>query len=280
MNKATVTFVSLAAAGAFAAMVTIGFHYVRGVPVPIETPVRVVMETVKLNQDIDLSQGLAAELWQGLNATEVKMEPQVMSEPWGKVAGGPVQVKSFHNGRDIYFHLSWPDATENWQVKPAVFTDGCAIMLPLAKDAKPASLMMGFLGTANIWHWKASQDFAFWMQRSSSADDYADFHYPFEEEELFPVSKTIPVSAVNDLLAIRIGTLTPNEKQEITGRGVWKDGAWQVIIKRSLESTNPETQAVFDHPGTRQIAFALWDGAHEDRGGRKSISQWVELKVQ
>jgi hypothetical protein len=192
-----------------------------------------------------------------------------------------ILVKAFHNQKDIYFYLSWSDDTEDRVHARNQFSDACALMLPLGKESQAPSIMMGFIGRANIWHWKASQDREFWYNEYYQSGAYADFHYPFEEQELFVVSKDIPQSAVNDLLAIRIGTVTPKENQNaVEGRGLWKDGLWQVVFKRTLSAANPEDDAAFDLSQTRLCAFAAWNGAEGDRGGRKSISDWVELIIK
>ena len=117
------------------------------------------------------------------------------------------------------------------------------------------------------------------MNELPKTEAYADYYYPFEEEEIFSVSKDIPKSAVKDLLAIRVGTITPKETQNVSGRGFWKDGVWQVVFKRSLKAVDAEDDADF-RPGRKLCAFAVWNGAKGDRGGRKTISDWAELDVK
>ena len=80
-------------------------------------------------------------------------------------------------------------------------------------------------------------------------------------------------------VSIRVGTVTPKETQNIEGRGFWQEGVWRVVIKRSLNATDTDVDAKFNIP-KRLCAFAVWNGAKGDRGGRKSISDWVELRVQ
>ena len=161
----------------------------------------------------------------------------------------------------------------------------------------PAStIMMGFMHKSNIWYWKASRDREYWLsQEKAGATDelmqtkvYADYHYPFEEKEIFVVSKDISKSAVNDLIAIRVGTLTPKELQNVQGRGFWSDNTWQVVFKRAIAITDPEVDANLEQaPPTagqaeknKLCAFSVWNGASGDRGGRKSISDWVELQIK
>ena len=85
---------------------------------------------------------------------------------------------------------------------------------------------------------------------------------------------------VNDLLAIRIGTITHKKEQAVQGKGIWENGIWQVVFKRSLKHVSIEDDVLFN-PGEEKMlcAFAVWNGATKDRGGRKSISGWVELEL-
>ncbi len=280
MNKTTVAVLCIVSSGLFLALVVMGFRNSRGVPVTVEERTRPVLPVPRLDRQIDLQAGLGDDAWAGIDPVGVELAFQLMVEPWGKGLSGPLQAKAFHNGKDIYFHLSWKDLTEDWAVKPDTFTDGCAIMFPFDTDGQPVSLMMGFLGKADILHWKASQDYAFWFKRNSSAPSYADWHYPFEEEELFPVQMPKVISAVSELVAVRVGTVTIKESPRASGRGIWKSGAWQVVLKRPLGAGDPEVDTALGTPETRPVAFAVWNGKIQDRGGRKSISEWVELRIE
>ena len=160
------------------------------------------------------------------------------------------------------------------------FSDACAIMFPLNKNPGDfPTLMMGFLGKANIWHWKANRDREYWSGQEFNEKAYADYHYPFEDKETLPVSKDVLTSAVNDLISIRVTTITPKEAQNVAGKGIWSDGAWQVVFKRAIEPLDPELDAGFADV-KRLCAFAVWNGDKGDRGGRKSISDWVELEIR
>lgn len=53
-----------------------------------------------------------------------------------------------------------------------------------------------------------------------------------------------------------------------------------MVVKRSLNANDPQSDAVFNTGGKKLVAFAVWNGAKGDRGSRKSISDWVELEVK
>jgi heme/copper-type cytochrome/quinol oxidase subunit 2 len=139
--------------------------------------------------------------------------------------------------------------------------------------------MMGFSSPVNIWHWQANKDMQHWQGKTELPEAYADFVYPFEQQEIFSVSVPEVTSAVSDLLAARAGSLTRKQKQIVQGRGLWRDGIWNVVFKRSLITNDSEQDCQFI--GRKQMAsFAVWDGDQGDRGSRKSISEWVNLQIE
>ena len=280
MKKIYIVLISIVLLVFFAGLVYYGLRYSRGVPVLVEEQKREILEVPFINKDINLSRGVAQKIWDNITPKEIKLMYQVTILPWPKGGSIPhVSVKAFHNKKDIYLQLTWRDDTEDRTRRENKFSDACAIMFPLKEEAPPAIIMMGFLGGANVWQWKASQDREYWTRTATERKTYVDFYYPFEDKELFPVSKDIPKSAVNDLAAIRVATITPKEKQNVQGRGIFNKGFWNVVFKRSLKVSDPEIDANFDFK--KQVAaFAVWDGSRGDRGGRKSISDWVELEIK
>lgn len=232
-----------------------------------------IEKTINLKNDIELS------FWKSASLLEVELYYQVMVLPWPKKIIPSVTVSAFHNKKDIYFYLEWKDKTNDYIRTSDTFSDACAIMFPLSEDTQPSTLMMGFLGSANIWQWKADQDREFWLNKRYEKKAYVDFYYPFEEEELFVVSKKKYTSAVNDLLAIRVGTITHKTSQNIAGRGEYSKGMWRVVYKRSLKGTDSEVDIDFGVQ-KKLCAFAVWDGSNRDRAGRKSISNWVQLNIE
>lgn len=281
MKKSTVIVITIILVISFGALVYYGLTHARGIPVVVEKPPeRVVLEVPFIDQDLDLTKDIGLDVWESIPPVEVKLMYQVMVLPWGKSLIPPIAVKGFHNGQDIYFYIAWQDDTEDRIIETNRFSDAVAMMFPLEEKVQPATIMMGFLGKANIWQWKASQDKEYWLKELPEIKAYSDFYYPFEEQEVLVVSKEVPRSAVNDLIAIRVGTITPKETQNVLGRGLWDKGTWYVVFKRSLKPTDPQLDAAFSPGGKKLSVFAVWNGAKGDRGGRKSISDWVELEIK
>ena len=84
---------------------------------------------------------------------------------------------------------------------------------------------------------------------------------------------------VTDMSAQGFGTLKAQGQQDVTGKGVWKDGVWRVVFSRKLIESDPEDVHLI--PGEfKQIAFAVWDGADQESGSKKAISSWWYFRAE
>lgn len=279
MKKSSAVLIAIVSLFAFSLLVYLGFKNVRGGPVRIEESKPQIVRVIYRDKEIDLKNGIEQDFWAQIPSQQIGLKYQVTVLPWPKKVIPSLEVKAFHNRKEIYFYLEWEDSTPDEIRGVDKFSDASAIMFPLDEKAQPENVLMGFLGGANIWQWKASRDKEYWKKEDGSPRVYTDFYYPFEEEEVLSLSREVIQSAVSDLVAIRVGTVTPREAQEVEGRGFWKEGRWRVVFKRSLMPNHPE-QAVSFKPGKKLSAFAVWDGSSGDRGGRKSISELVELRIE
>lgn len=88
------------------------------------------------------------------------------------------------------------------------------------------------------------------------------------------MARPLPGDApVQDLIAEGPGTLTPAPVTRSRGTAQWTAGEWRVVLTRALPAAIS--------PGERsQVAFAVWDGAHQEAGARKMRSVWIPLSVQ
>jgi len=278
MKKQTAFVISLIAIAGFAALLVYGLRNARGRPAPTDPPKQAVLKVPRVDVDIGLEKALTMSAWENAPAVQLDTIYQVTALPWPKTRVRELEVRALRSGDSILFRLSWPDAHEDRRPGPGRFADGCAIMFPLGDDVKPASLLMGFLGKSNIWHWRADRD-ALLRDKLDEPRSYSDFIYPFEDQEILSVAKDEVNSAVEDLLAVRVGTITPKEEQDVRGLGIWTNGAWNVVFKRSIEAADPGIDASFVSRTNAACAFAMWNGAHGDRGGRKTITDFVKLEL-
>ena len=88
-------------------------------------------------------------------------------------------------------------------------------------------------------------------------------------------------SPVEDANARGFGTLKsqPASGQNVSGKGIWRDGSWSVIFLRDLKSKEADdVKLAVGKPVP--VAFAVWDGQNRDRNGRKVVSNWHKLILE
>jgi mono/diheme cytochrome c family protein len=203
-----------------------------------------------------------------------------------------VQLQAVINADAIAFRLEWEDATENRSSsRHEDFKDAVAMEFALGDTLlhkhghNEPFFGMGNRGkVVNIWQWRADwQTEIETKEKLKYATEGLDLDTMIFGGEVNPVEalnpfRDVPVEEMN---AEGFGTLTPQPqtKQNVLGKGVWKDGKWQVVLYRSLESLNKWDVKFERERPPILIAFAIWDGALQDRNGRKVVSMWQQLRV-
>lgn len=248
-------------------------------------------EVVAKRIEGELTVDMDHEIWQKASTTYLSLMPLWWREE--RVKG--VLVQALHNGRQIAVHMVWEDATKNAHVLDQdAFSDGAAVQFSLSDD--PPFFAMGYWhDPVNIWNWKA------W--REGEAQKYTEMQviqanmpddlYPsagFLGEDILyatakdienPVSEAHPKTSVEDLNAGGFGSLTSQDpdSQNVKGRGEWRDGFWDVVFIRALDSQF-EGDINLVAGKNAAIAFAIWDGQYQDRDGQKAVTIWHQLILE
>ncbi len=246
-----------------------------------------------------------AERWLATTAIHVPLSAQNVAKPYLIGAHDrSVSVRALHNGEQIAIRLEWEDDTLNDDsVRVQDFHDAVAVQFPLVEN-QPYFCMGQQGGNVNIWHWKADwqAEMVAWRDVNTAYQNMYVDEYTFAVGEgavvaISPLDYTdtdyLPAlsagnlfaspqrpSPVEDLIAGGFGTLTAQALvgQNVHGTGIWKDGKWKVIVSRTIESEEPED--IHFRPGrVYPVAFAIWDGDHQERNGQKSTSQWLSLRL-
>jgi len=236
--------------------------------------------------------------WHALAAFPAPLILQDMVEPrLLETSTREVRVRTLSDGSRIAFHLEWDDATKEDLPMPASFVDACAVQLPAKTAPDVPAPQMGEPGRAvEIVLWRAS-----WQAVVDGRPDTLQAihpnattdHYPFNAVSLPEGSdarramqlRYSPARAlgndlsgpretpVQDLLAEGPGTLAPASARTSTGKGVRTANGWSVVLVRAM----PAGFA----PGARtQVAFAVWQGAHQETGARKMRTGWLPLFLE
>ena len=193
---------------------------------------------------------LARASWVVLSATPVEMQPTEYvrvswkGRPYGQVSS--MRVSSLHNGRDIFFRLVWEDDSLDAKIADInQFVDAAAVLFPVAPDAP--LIGMGTAGKpVNAWFWRP------------------DWERP------------------KNVAAEGMGTTQRREDPALASKARHTRGRWDVVLSRSFNGTASPEGTVPLAPGTvSKVAFAVWQGANQERAGVKAFSpDWQELQIE
>ena len=153
-----------------------------------------------------------------------------------------VNVQTARTDDRFYLRLSWPDATADRNVTgPRDFRDAVAVQLPVNTSARPPISMGSTRNMVNVWYWRAGGE-------------------------------------TEELLAGGPSTTTEYESDAVEVAAAHDDGRWTVVLSRDVESDAPNrTTLAVEHDV--DVAFAVWNGSHMERSGRKSVSEWYHYPL-
>ena len=243
------------------------------------------LTTHRIDQEINMDPG--NPLWDNIPVQNIHMIPlNARRDPVDQV-----QFQSVVNDEGIAFRLEWEDSQpDRTSSRHQDFKDAIAMQFALGEvllhdhGHNEPFFGMGNRGkVVNIWQWRAD-----WQTEIETKEklEYAtkglDLDTMIFGGEVNPVDALNPFRdvPVEELNAEGFGTLTPQPqtKQNVLGKGVWKEGKWSVVFFRTLDSLN-KWDVKFERKNPVLVAFAIWDGKHQDRNGRKVISMWQRLKA-
>ncbi len=242
--------------------------------------------------------------WTEIRPLPVPLMTQALALPRLTTVTVPiVWVRSINDGTNIGFQIEWLDPTRDVHAtQPDQFRDAAALMFPVG-EVLP-NICMGTPGQmTNIWHWKADWQEDIDRGFQEIRDQYPNFFkdsYPYvtgiapfrfpndflapEARAYFPglaagnpLARFDRVTPVEEVNAIGFGTLTHRQSQEVIGRGVWANGRWQVTFIRTLAPADGEGTNL--HGTETRVALAVWDGAQQQVGARKQLSNYVATRI-
>jgi hypothetical protein len=242
--------------------------------------------------------------WSDTPSLEIKLIPQAIAIPkLDRATVESVQIQSLHDGQKIAWRLVWSDPTPDATVDVSRFGDGVAIQFPLVADAP---VTMGAKGKpVQTLYWKAlwQKDIAEHFQdvEDLHPNFYSEFYWFAQGERPFRIPAAFqdprsriwfpaqqagnPASIfdrkepVQELTAQGFGTLTPHKDIATEGKGIWKNGRWEVVFMRPLTTTDP-LDYQFKSGAAGLFAVAVWDGTSGNVGARKQYCNWLPLEVR
>jgi hypothetical protein len=201
-----------------------------------------------------------------------------------------VTLQAAHYDQVLYVRAAWKDATQDGATGNVdTFSDAVAVMFPAKSAVNIPSFCMGQANAGvNIWQWRADS-------QAGGPDALATALHPNAHSDGVPALLTDdpiyqPARALNNpvamygetpvqnLVAQAFGTITLASDQSVDGQGVWRDGEWSVVFARPFAGADPG-QASFTSGTSTNLAVGVWNGTQGDRGGQKTVSQFVTLRV-
>lgn len=218
--------------------------------------------------------------WAGATPTTVPLQAQNVQAPQGGGSVAQVEVRALHSTDVFAVRMTWSNPTDERVVAVKRFRDAAAVMFPVSVNPLPSS-MMGHVGApVLIWQWKADwEDFpAAYADRMALYPDYMDYHHPTNDtlNAQFGDKPAAP-EKVDVLVAEGFGSATRVGDTGVEVKSARSGGFTRVVFRRALPATAPALV-----PGTKSaLNVAVWDGARDDRGSRKSVSLiWVDLLLE
>lgn len=256
-------------------------------------PVRsqaLTLEALRTGSTISLDDPWTS-VWSTAQSQDVPLSAQNISFPFGGGTVDALTVRALHDEERLYILLEWEDAEPNDAVNGFEhFSDAAAVQFPAAGLGEVPPFTMGGPGQpVNIWQWKAvrqadlADGFSTLQDRypDTYTDGYQNGDDPLYKPALFlgnPVAQRDLDTPIENLVAESFGTLTSDAVQDVQGVGVWQDGRWRALFVRQFEPADTGL-ARFAEGETTSVAFAVWDGAADDRNGQKSIAPFIDLTV-
>jgi DMSO reductase family type II enzyme heme b subunit len=187
-----------------------------------------------------------AAVWTKLPGQNLALVGQVIQDPRDfNPAIDMVTVRALYNDKEIAFHLTWDDPTESKPDGKQVFAD--RIALQFAPKAEGATERPYFL-----------------------MGDDSDAVYQLRWES---GKGAVEVSANGP------AKVTPLAGSEATGKAVFDNGQYRVVLKRPLASKD-EAAMTFKPAAFLPIAFQAWDGDAGETGARMSLTSWYYLRLE
>jgi mono/diheme cytochrome c family protein len=218
----------------------------------------------------------ADPLWDTTDPFFYPMVGQIIKEPrWFTPSVDMISIRSLRNENEIGFLLEWHDKTESTSnaevgmgsaeeetsileegipqselpTPNSNYPDAIALQFPVnIPDGaiKPYFLMGDTRNEVHLWNWAAN------------------------------TGKTEEWNAKGmDKL-----TQQTDDKQNIQSQGIYNQGKWQLVMRRSIKTEENKKDIQFEEGRFIPIAFHVWDGSNGETESKHAVSSWYLLYLE
>ena len=223
------------------------------------------------------------EMWDTAKPMDVRLTGQVISAPrWQNPSIEIVTVRALTNGTQLAFQLSWDDPFKdvthknnrevdldeiskigayNSYVKNDIiprqlntFRDSIALQFPIKPPEgtkNPHFYRGNSSNPVHLWIWKADKQ----AQGRRSVDEAITRGWQREPK------------------------IQGKEQQQVSGKAIWDQGRWTLIMKRPL-ITNDKNDVQFIPGQFIPIALNAWDGSNGEHKRIMSLSNWYYVVIE
>jgi DMSO reductase family type II enzyme heme b subunit len=280
-------------------------HYIRSLSTEEQRQAAIPKREKIVVKRVDAIPQLAQdEAWARIEPVHLRMTPLW----WRNDADPGLTVQAAHDGQTISLRLTWEDSSADVHaVRSESFEDAVAVEL-YRGPAEPFLGMGDKTSPVDLWFWDADRQ---------SGPAAAEEAYPNAVIDVLPFSEaavasaelnrpgarvteqpdiSMPARATGNLIvptndesggsALHAGgprTVTfrvPQQSKLVEARGTWSDGRWTVVMTRPFSVASQDEGLSLEPGGRASVAFAVWDGMHNDRDGQKSITIWQDLEIE
>jgi len=187
-----------------------------------------------------------AEFWRKIPAQNIPLMGQVIMDPRNfNPAIDLVSMRAAYNDKEIAFQLTWDDPTQSQPDGKETYPDVVALQFPPSVGA----------GTERPYFLMGDGSDAVYQLR------WEDGKGPLEVTANGPAKVTVLSGS------------------EVTGKGVFQNGQYRVVIKRPL--TSKDAARISFQPGVfTPVAFQAWDGGAGETGPKMSLTSWYYLRLE
>jgi len=188
-----------------------------------------------------------ADFWKKLTPNNIPLMGQVIQDPRNfNPSVDLVSIRAVYNDKEVAFHLTWDDPTQSTDDPPKkLFADAISLQFP----PQPSS------GTERPYFLMGDSSDAVYLLRWENG------------------------KGVTEVTANGPTKLAPIQSAEATGKAVYANGQYRLVMKRPLVSKS-ETRPTFTPAAFMPVAFQAWDGGAGETGTRMSLTSWYYLRLE